>query len=105
MAFLERIRWPTKDAAARGEYDTAEDREHLVSKEGTDTSLEDQHRALLASHRRLKLWLRGLSLALVLALIALAVAMFSPGKTRLEKKVKSPIPESTSQVVLQPHPN
>lgn len=94
MAFLERLRWPTKVAVARGEYEPTEDREHLVSKEGSDTSLEDQHRALLASHRRLKLWLRGLSVALVFACIALAIGLFHTGKTSFQKKVLSPIPES-----------
>lgn len=101
MAFLERFGWATQDAN-RGEYASVEDREHLVSKEGEDASLQEQHRALLESHRKLKLWLRGLCIAFGLVLVVLVLAVLNTKQSPSKSSVLTPVPEST--LPTSPHP-
>lgn len=96
MAFLKRLGWASKENGDRGQYASVEDREHLVSKEETDLSLQQHHQELLESHRRLKLWVRGLCIALGLAVIALVVAMLNARATRTGSKILTPVPDSNA---------
>lgn len=95
MAILERLGLAREDTGDRGQYASVGDNDDQnESKEGSELSLREQHQALLESHRKLKLRVRGLLLVLGGVCLAFVIAILNMRAPGVERLIPSPVPDS-----------
>ena len=98
MAFWKRLGWTKADDEIRGQYASVGEHDDPASKEGEGlSSLQEQHRALLESHRKLKLWLRGVCVIGGLVIVVLVTAMHYARRGSTASRVLTPVPESMDE--------